>query len=402
MTGAARRWSTDRKFILYCIAGALLVILGVALFAPAQDEDDPTPSTYNAGPQGAKAAYLLLPKLGYRVERSEEAVGQLQTRDATHTTLVIAAPFGAQNEAETKVLEDFLRRGGRILATGDFGAAVLPGVYWKDNIEAPNPHPCHTTPEGDSDLARVGPLTFPPALLARTDLPETHVAQRCESGAAVIWYRMGQGTAVWWAGVAPLTNRGLHTDANLQLVLASVGPRDRTVLFDESDHPWHPVSPWSATKGTPITAIILQLLFAFALTLLAFSRRHGPLRTLQTTPRTSPLEFAESMGSLYHRAGAGEAATQQGYRSLQRTLQEQCGFSAEVTQGSSGGIVAALEERFGFRDPELPTLLDSLQGTDRISPARALTMVQTLHRITGQLHKRVRTPRQQAAQEDSA
>lgn len=398
MSTLRQRFSVEQKFTLYGVLCALLVIAGVALFAPAQDEDDPTPSTYNAGPQGLKAAYLLLPRLGYRVQRSSDAVGQLQTADAARTTLVIPAAFGAQDEAETRVLEGFLRRGGRIVATGDFGATVLPGVYWKDG-EAPAEKRCRTTPEGDSALARVGPLLFQPGVLARTDLPETHVAQRCEHGAAVIWYRMGEGTAVWWAGVAPLTNRGLHTDANLQLLLASVGPAGRTVLFDESDHPWHPASPWSAVAGLPLTAVVLQLLLAFVLALFAFSRRHGPLRTLQTTPRTSPLEFAESMGALYHRAGAGEVATQQGRRALQRMLQEQCGLSAEVAHGPAEGIAAALDERFGFRDPELRTLLESLNESDRISPARALTRVQSLHRLTGQLYQRIRTSRHRTAQE---
>ncbi|MGI4756661.1 MAG: DUF4350 domain-containing protein, partial [Janthinobacterium lividum] len=308
-----KRFSVDHKFTLYGILVVLLVIVGISLFVPAQAEDDPTPSTYNAGPQGVKAAYLLLPRLGYRVERSSEAIGQLQGVDAAHTTLVIPAPFGTQNEAETHVLESFLQRGGRIVAIGGFGAAVLPGVYWNENEARPD-NRCRTTPEGNSALSRVGPLLFQPEVLARTDLPETHVAQRCEHGAAVIWYHMGEGTVVWWAGVAPLTNRGLHTDANLQLLLASVGPADRTVLFDESDHLWHPASPWSAVAGLPLTAVVLQLLLAFVLMLFTFSRRHGPLRTLQTTPRTSPMEFAESMGALYHRAGAGEMVTQQGRR----------------------------------------------------------------------------------------
>ncbi|MGI4758095.1 MAG: hypothetical protein ACRYGF_14760, partial [Janthinobacterium lividum] len=78
---------------------------------------------------------------------------------------------------------------------------------------------------------------------------------------------------------------------------------------------------------------------------------------------------------------------------LQRMLQERCGLSAEVAHGPAEGIAAVLDERFGFRDPELRPLLEGLNGTDRISPARALTLMQSMHRVTGQLYQRIQASR---------
>ena len=44
----------------------LLVIVVFSLFAPANDDTDLSPTTYNSGSAGTKAAYLVLDELGYR------------------------------------------------------------------------------------------------------------------------------------------------------------------------------------------------------------------------------------------------------------------------------------------------------------------------------------------------
>ena len=81
--------------MLGAVIAALLLIVGTAVFAPAHDEDDPQPSTFNSGPQGAKAAFLLLGKLGYRTERFEKPLSLLNELDAPHATFVLAMPWGS-------------------------------------------------------------------------------------------------------------------------------------------------------------------------------------------------------------------------------------------------------------------------------------------------------------------
>ena len=58
---------SDRK---YLIAGAVLLVLftaAIVLVAPDQDLEDPYPSTYSSKSGGAKATFLLLEQLGYKI-----------------------------------------------------------------------------------------------------------------------------------------------------------------------------------------------------------------------------------------------------------------------------------------------------------------------------------------------
>ena len=131
----------------------------------------------------------------------------------------------------------------------------------------------------------------------------------------------------------PLTNRGLKEDASLKLVLASVGGPDRSVLFDEYFH-GERASLWDTAKGLPMRQIAWQCAAVAVLLVLSFGRRNGPLRLPARLPRSSPLEFAESMGRLYRKAGATQAAVDGARRRLLKFLEEQCGVPREVLRST--------------------------------------------------------------------
>src|SRR3981189_2504322 len=85
------------------------------------------------------------------------------------------------------------------------------------------------------------------------------------------------------------------------------------------------------------------------LLVLSFGRRNGPLRLPVRLPRSSPLEFAESMGRLYGKAGGTQAAVDGARRRLLKFLEEQCGVPREVLRSTPQAIVEAVEERLGGR-----------------------------------------------------
>src|SRR5262249_51074193 len=142
----------------------------------------------------------------------------------------------------------------------------------------------------------------------KSDSVSVRVDQTCGDDAVIVHYASGKGEVVWWSSSDPLSNRGLKQDASLKLFLASLGGQDRTVLFDEYIHGARP-DLWTTASGTPVKALEWQLVAVAALLIFSFGRRNGPLRSLVRTPRTSPLEFAESMGDLYRKAGAVSVAT---------------------------------------------------------------------------------------------
>ena len=56
--------SRDRRFVLGILGGMLAVTIAFSVFAPANDDTDLSPTTYNSGSAGIKAVYLLLGELG--------------------------------------------------------------------------------------------------------------------------------------------------------------------------------------------------------------------------------------------------------------------------------------------------------------------------------------------------
>lgn len=378
----------ETKFVLGVIAGAMALVVSTSLLAPREDSSDRRPSTHNAGPYGAKATYVLLGRLGYRVSRYNGTMADLAKTDAAHETLVMANPWGGMSESEQKALAQFINAGGRVLGTGASGMQNLPGFYWEN--EPAKFGECKTTPEGTSPLAAVGPLEMHPYTVAKVDLVETEVAQRCRDVAVVMEYGWGKGHVVWWAEPAPLTNRGLHEDVNLTLLLASIGGRERAVLFDETNDEYAPSRGlWDGADGLPLKALAWQLLLGVVLLLLSFSRRHGPRRALTTTPRTSPLEFAYSMGNLYLRGKAGVAAAAEARARLLRVMEQQCGLPRDVTLAGAETIADELRVRLNYRNDELVRLLERTEATQGIGPAEALTLVRKLNEIAQQLRAAV-------------
>lgn len=174
----------------------------------------------------------------------------------------------------------------------------------------------------------------------------------------------------------PMTNLGLKEDASLKLVLASVGGPDRRVLFDEYFH-GERASLWDTAKGLPIRQIAVQCAVVAVLLVLSFGRRSGPIRVPVRLPRSSPLEFTESMGSLYKKARATQAAVDGARRRLLKFLEEQCGVPRDVLRSTPQAIVEAVEERLGGRWSTLGEHLTQAADTER----RAVTLASTLELV---------------------
>src|SRR5271165_2016655 len=148
-----RQLTGDTRILIGVTLTVLAVIIAGAFFAPAREDNDPTPSTDNSGAQGAKAAWLLLSQLGYRTERWDRPASDLNEVDAQHTTLILAAAQPLVTQKEKAGIAEFLNRGGHILATGAASAAMLP----ESHVAPPNhiyTDLCYTTPQGLSSLSR--------------------------------------------------------------------------------------------------------------------------------------------------------------------------------------------------------------------------------------------------------
>jgi len=363
---------SDRKRLLILCGALLVLIVGVSIVAPQSEENDPRPTTTNSGPMGAKAAYLMLGALGTKTSEWNRPISELNDglsdAQAGRMTLILAAPMYAATEQKELAAEvkQFLERGGRVLATGPSGALLLPG----GTVKAPGILKgglCETTPEGPGPLARAGSVEMVEGGQWASEGPEYRVEQRCGSDAVVVRYAVstppgkerpsgtpvGKGEAIWWASAGPLENAELKNDADLRLLLATVGDSQgsgqnagREVVFDESLYA--PTKTlWDAAKGLPMGWLLLQVALLMVLLVVSFSRRRGPVRAPVLLPRSSPVEFAVSMGDLYEKAAATSSATEAARRRLLRIVTREAGVAQGTIEEGPEAIAEALQVRLG-------------------------------------------------------
>lgn len=355
------RVNRDQKLILWLMAVMALLIVGVMVLSPQQEAQDATPSATNTGPLGVKAAYLTLQGLGHKTSRwekpLEELNGALSDAQVANATLVLVEPVfdATQKEALKTATMKFMERGGQVLTTGHNGALLLGG---KTDSPQLMQMVCETQPARESGLARAGKVQM--SNEGGWDLqgenatgPHANAELTCGKNAVVVSLRVGNGAAVWWSTTTPMTNAELKKDPALKLLLASVdgaqyshnnAPRD--VIFVESMHKGGR-DKWATTKGLPILWLSAQTALLFVLLVLSFSRRNGPVRMPVGLPRSSPVEFAISMGDLYEKGEASTAVTEAARRRVLRLLTREVGLSPEIVKEGPEAIAKALELRLG-------------------------------------------------------
>ena len=357
---------SDQRLMLILVSVMLVLIVGVSVLAPQPGEDQPDPTTYNNGPLGVKAAYLTLQGLGHRTSRWTKSLAELNNSlndaQAARTTLVLAEPVFAESDFDRMKAElaRFMQRGGRVLATGSSGARLLGGKA--QNLELLPSALCRTTPEGDSALARAGKVEMSDHGGWKMDDKQftgdnLKSAQLCGKDAVVVQFTIHggshNGSAVWWSSVTPMRNAELKQDPALKLLLGSIddtgenptsAPRD--IIFDEAMHEVTG-SIWDNARGLPFLWVGLQAAGLFVLLVLSFSRRRGPVRMPVTLPRSSPVEFATSMGDLYQKGRATSAATEAARRRLLRVLVREAGVPAQCVGSGPEAVGEALRERLG-------------------------------------------------------
>lgn len=397
LASEAKEATRDRRLLLGFGAVVLLLIVAITFLSPAARSNDPRPSSYNAAPGGVKAAFLTLEQLHRPVRRWELPLEDLDGVDARHTTLLLLEPMYSALEKDrlAAAVKSFLERGGRVLTTGAEGALLIPG----GSVAAGRRFGalCYTQPEGPGPLAAAGSVeTYDPVRWA-AETPSVRVEQRCGADAVVVRVPVGRGEAVWWSSPAPATNAELKKEADLRLLLASLETTppdaDRTILFDESLEQFVR-SKWTATRGLPLWWLLGQAGLIFGLLVFSFSRRRGPVRLPVTVPRSSPVEFAESMGNLYARAGATGAAVGAARRRLERVLVRDGGLAQATVAAGGEAVATALELRFGGAWREIAEHLHQAAeaGDEPLRGSSALALVRALAGDAERVRGAVRRP----------
>jgi hypothetical protein len=328
---SSRRGTSDLTILV--VAGSLMVGLSVAAFliSPGDAAVRVPGSSYSARPDGMKAAFLVLKDLGHAVERSFDPLAELRANPGA-TALVIANPSQSPSLQDQRALQSFVRSGGSVIAFGRRAAAFLPGVG-----QVAEGEPGRVRDFGaslPSALTRGAPKLSARAVVPpKLDAAYVPVYGSLESP-GVVTARIGAGQIIWCLDHGAVSNDGIARANNVRLLANAAGaPGRRTIVWDEHYH-GERRSFWSYVAATPLPWGLGQLAVVALAGLAAVSRRRGPLRSRSAEPRTSPLEFIDTMASLYERAGVGRAAVESARLTLRRRL-----------AAASGLPVAAGDER---------------------------------------------------------
>ena len=367
----------DRRLLLLSIATAIGLAVLIGFVMPNENNsDNPMPSTYLSGQHGARAAYESLLRSGYNIERWERPLKELAPTAGPNTVVIFAQPFTREAE-DFKAVQQIVERGGRVFATGFWGAYLMP-----DGDASPKEFslPCQLEPEGLDALAGSGEVWMVPQATWQVGNPAFRVDYSCAGQPAVVEYDWGKGHAVWWASSMPLENGSLARAKDLDLLLNSLGPREgHHFYWDESLH-GEIRSTWSYASGPAWTMLWIGLAVLGILIVLSFSRRSGPVRELPATVRATPIEFLDALGSLYRNAGAASTAVAIALERFRRHVLRLCGLRGQ--QMSAAELAATLRRRFPQIDSNLEADLAACEDAawgDTVAPRQALELIQKLH-----------------------
>jgi hypothetical protein len=379
------------------VALTLMIALAVTsyLIAPPQTADL-RGSTYSAKREGAKAAFLLLKKIGFEVERSYEPIAAIHAKPE-NTLLVLASPARRASLQDLRALKTFLEQGGMVIATGG-GGSFLPNLGTVSVIEMPSilrreAIPTKDRPKAQEPHATPYESTMPsaltrgvPKLLLESEIigaaptpPSYATIYRDATGPGVLAGSFGDGYAIWMIGATPFLNGEIDKPGNLDFMMNAIAgvAGARTILWDEYYHGYdRGLISYFATTQISTAAAQLELIAMMAL--FTFSRRRGPVRPLLVRPRTSAMEFVDAMSALYQKARAGSGAVETSRARLRRVLIT----AAQVpTNASDAQLAAAAAVRYPIDERQLRELLaeTAAASSDPDLPAdRALTLVQRM------------------------
>jgi len=362
----------DRRLLLGALAIFVLLIAVAAIFGGGSGETADIPSTYSTASGGAKAAYLLLSQSGYKVVRFEKPLNDLPESHAS--TLILADPEEPITRQEREKLKTFIQTGGRVIATGMFAGTFLPenssvpdflGTWKKVSAVAP------------SAITRAAPEIVITPQARWESYSAAYPLYADGDQIVVVKYPYGKGEVLWWAAATPMTNAGLSESGNLEFLLACLGDRNTPVLWDEYIHGYRETLA-SSVAHSQVKWLVLQLALLGVAVLATFSRRSGPTCAPATDVRLSPLEFVQTLGGLYERAGTASVAVDVSYQRFRYWLTRRLGVAYNT---SIDDLESTVRDRWASKDDHFGAILrqcESAKFDPYLHEKEALHLVQEL------------------------
>jgi Domain of unknown function (DUF4350) len=223
------------------------------------------------------------------------------------------------------------------------------------------------------------------------DEPESSTAPvvqvRSTNGPIVADYAYGSGRILIISDPFLVSNAGIASADNLQLVTNVVAGSGGIIAFDEFHQGLARTSnEWARYfAGTPFLAILSQLCLITLFIVWTNSRRFARPLPLKREDRRSTLEFVSSMAELQLRAGAYDLAIENIYSRLRRFLVRYGGTS---TDKPNGQIAERVAERSGLDREEIESVMqrcEEIINGASISKQDAVSLVTRIRELEKKL-----------------
>ena len=321
-----KRPSRDAQLTIAVFA-VLVVLWGVAAVREARRAAQPALSTLSSEPEGARALYLWLEALGYRVDNGPQALFAVP---ANTDVVFVLEPAQGIGESEARQLAAWVDEGGTLIVAGESFALLryLADLDLALRYVGGETLPARALTPLTAGASAAAPLTIATDAILEPARDDVATLLAAADRPVVVTYPAGQGRVVVSAGARPFTNAALGEGDSGALVLGllrALAPDARRIWFDEWHHGLRRVSetggPQNWLRYTPAGRSILFLAVLAFVVLLVNGRRLGrPLRTAAERRRRSPLEFVDAMANLSRRAGHRRAVQDQIHGRLKREL----------------------------------------------------------------------------------
>ncbi len=324
--------------IVLIVATIIIVAVITGQVSPEREQSGPNLVSSSGAPTGARALYLWLEQLGYRVERMQ---GPAFALDDSAKVLFILSPSAEPTEDELVTLRGWVERGGTLVTAGD-----VPN-FWPAGIatgQVENSLPAflrrfdlsmRVWAQTKVDAQPGQPLLLHPAVSTVHMQAMTYVT----GTASLVGYlgesdrpvaaglEVGNGRVYVLASMSAWSNLGLGQADNGALVLnwLPAPQQGGRVVFDELHHGQRqPPSIEGLLVHQPWGWALLYALVAAFVYLLLSGRHFGRTVPVITDTRRAAAEYVVSLAGLLRRGGKGEWAAQHYENALRQSLLAAC------------------------------------------------------------------------------
>lgn len=343
----------------------LLALASARIAATGQEgspESRPHRTVTSTQPGGWKALRLLLEKRGRKTALLRKSA-QKWPQDVK---VVVTGPewfdLGSRpnlwTEDEAKAALEWVTKGGTLAVFADGGNELTRALGFEETDGDPGPQeavPCDPT----ESLSGVVTVALPDADQLGKLPPSFVPLLKTKESVQVAVARRGRGRILIVGSAAFCDNAHLGEKDNARFVAALVDTGKETIYFDEYRQGFDDGQSLIAILGAPGRGLLWQIGGVLALLALSAGWRFGLPVPLPPKRRLSS-EYVSSVGDLYRRAGAKDAALQAALDRLRTDLAGRVGLSSDTPDDE---LVARAAAALGGADPKglarkLKSLLD--------------------------------------------